>query len=108
MNDHVPHNFGGDFLRPQPVTHVTGEENGIWLVYTMWSTYVYDFDAGTIERLPGPHTAIYPCDLPCPLRSIERFVVGAPGVWTIAGDQTTVTYSTQTSSTVLVIEREKP
>jgi hypothetical protein len=95
-----------DLLRP--MTTLTGGEVGVWFVYTMGSTYVFDFDAGTIERLPGPNTAVYPYDPPRMLRTIERCVVGAPGVWTIVGDQVVVNFSTQTSSQILVIEREGP
>lgn len=68
------------------VTELTGQESGRWKVQTQSSSYVFDFDAGTVTRHPGRGAAPTINDLTRPLRAIEQCRVGAGGAWTMRPD----------------------
>jgi hypothetical protein len=68
------------------VQELTGTECGEWHVHTRGSIHIFDLDAWTVERQPGPNTWADPSDAPRRLRTIERCRVGERGHWTMKSD----------------------
>jgi hypothetical protein len=44
----------------EAVQELTGNEGGVWQVHTRDSIHVFDLDAWTIERKPGPNAQADP------------------------------------------------
>ena len=59
---------------------------GRWRVVTQSSAYIFDFDEGTVERLPGPDATPSINDRPRPIRNIRECRVGKGGWWTMDND----------------------
>lgn len=68
------------------VQELTGSETGRWRVFTRNSSHVFDLDAGTVTRIPGPKAWPGANDRPRPIRSIESCKVGDRGYWTMQTD----------------------
>jgi hypothetical protein len=68
---------------------------------------VFDLDAGTRQRLPGPNTFAHPTDGPRPLREIKICRVGERGYWTMDPGDYLYEHLWQHSSEVQRIERMK-
>lgn len=93
--------------QPKPANELpelTGTESGCWQVFTRDSSHIFDFGAGTVTRVPGPHAWPGSNDRPHPLRTIEACKVGFRGLWTMKTDgwSDTIDYLWHSSS---VIER---
>ena len=87
------------------IAHFTGEEGGVWHVYIEGSVHVFDLDARTVERRPGPDAAVLDSVGPRPLRAIITCAVGVGGDWTIESDDPRITYFLHSSSTIERIEQ---
>jgi hypothetical protein len=83
---------------------LTGTESGSWQVFTRDSSHIFDFEEGSVTRVPGPHAWPGSNDRPHPLRTIEACKVGFRGLWTMKTDgwSDTIDYLWHSSS---VIER---
>jgi hypothetical protein len=68
------------------VHELTGSETGRWEVSTQYSSYLFDFDAGTVLRVPGPSAVEGLSDRPRLIRTIEVCRVGDRGYWTVHTD----------------------
>jgi hypothetical protein len=62
---------------PTTATHLTGREGGLWHAHTIGSLHIFDFDAGTVERLSGAGAAVIDFPGPRPLLEITDCVVGS-------------------------------
>jgi hypothetical protein len=71
---------------PEEVNQLTGTESGCWRVFTRDSIHLFDFDAQTVKRIPGPNAWPTFNDRARPLRSIDACAVGARGHWTMFED----------------------
>ena len=71
---------------PDELQELTGSETGRWRVFTRDSLHIFDFDAGTVTRIPGPKAWPGANDRPRPIRSIESCRVGDRGYWTMQTD----------------------
>lgn len=100
------HEPGGD-TAPVELTQLTGSEGGTWHVVTRDSIHVFDLDAGTVMRKPGPTATPGSSGVAQPLRNIVTCIVGERGYWTLhtAGWSDTVDYYWHYSSIVQRIER---
>lgn len=99
-----------DFEHDQHVDEVdelTGSETGRWCVSTRDSTHIFDFNAGTVMRIPGANATPGGNDRPRPLRSIGVCKVGQRGYWTMHTDgwSPTIDYHWHDTSVVRRIER---
>ena len=74
------------------VQELTGTEGGMWKVHTRDSIHVFDLDAWTVERKPGPRARADPSDAPRRLRIIERCQAGERGHWTMKSDDYFIDY----------------
>lgn len=74
------------------VQELSGAEGGRWVVWTRDSSYLFDLDAGSVIRRPGPTARAGMHDRPRPLRSIEKCRVGSPGYWTMHAEQWSATF----------------
>ena len=91
----------------EAVTELTGNESGVWQIHTRDSIHVFDLDAWTIERKPGPNAQADPSDAPRRLRTIESCQVGERGHWTMKSDDFFIDYYFHHSSRVQRIHRVK-
>ena len=87
------------------VTRLTGAEAGLWEVHTRDSVHLFDLDARTVERRPGPNALLPNIKNVRPLRSISVCEIGERGFWTFPSDDVSVDYLWTNSSTVERIER---
>ncbi len=87
------------------VQELTGSEGGILQVHTRDSIHVFDLDAWTIERKPGPNTWASPSDGSRRLRTIERCRVGERGHWTMKSDDYLIDYYFHYTSVIQRIDR---
>ena len=87
------------------VRELTGGESGCWVVTTEHSEHMFDLDAGTVERVPGPDAVPFSSDRPRPLRTIEQCQVGKRGYWTVFSDDFMVEFKWHLSTEVLRIVR---
>jgi predicted phosphodiesterase len=90
------------------VTRLTGVESGLWRVRTRDSTHLFDLDAETVERRPGPNALLPNIKDLRSLRSISVCEIGERGFWTFPSDGVSVDYLWTNSSTVERIERLQP
>lgn len=92
---------------PDNVDHLAGTETGRWRVHTMGSVHLFDFEAQTVTRIPGEHSAPSFNDRARPLRSIDACTVGARGHWTMFTDgwSETVDFYWHDTSIIQRIER---
>jgi hypothetical protein len=94
---------------PDPVLELTGRESGVWKVKTRRSEYLFDFEKGTVTRIPGADAGSTINDGTRPLRRIEICLVGERGRWTMLADDFHVDYYYwQVSSAVSRIEKVNP
>lgn len=86
---------------------LTGSEGGTWRVVTRDSQHFFDFDKGSVTRVPGLDASPSINDRPRPLRSIDALKVGARGRWSMGTDgwSETVDFFWHISSTIARIER---
>lgn len=86
---------------------LTGVESGRWRVTTRNSSHIFDFDAGTVTRVPGPDAIPTVNDRPRPLRSIVACTVGQRGYWTMHTDERSeaIDFYWHLSSAIRHIER---
>ena len=98
----------GPIEPPEEVQELTGIESGRWRVFTQGSSHLFDFEAGTVTRIPGPTAWPGANDQPRPIRSIERCKVGERGYWTMKTDgwSPSVDYWWHSSSVIRKITRE--
>ena len=89
----------------ETVTELTGNEGGVWHVHTRDSIHIFDLDAWTVERKPGPHARIDPSDTPRRLRTVERCRVGGRGHWTMESDDYLIDYYFHYTSVIQRIDR---
>lgn len=87
------------------VTRLTGAESGLWEVHTRDSVHVFDLDARTVERRPGPNALLPNIKDVRPLRSISVCEVGERGFWSFPSEDVSVDYLWTNSSVVERIER---
>jgi predicted phosphodiesterase len=87
------------------VTELTGSEDGTWQVHTRDSVHVFDLDARTIERRPGPDAVDHHTGGLRKLISINTCRVGDRGFWTFESDDILFDYYWVRSSRVERIER---
>ena len=89
------------------VTELTGIEGGLWQVFTVGSMHLFDLDAGTVTRIPGPTSAPTINDRTRPIRAIGACRVGERGRWTMHTDgwSDTVDHYWQVTSQIVRIER---
>ncbi len=90
------------------LTELTGTEGGVWHVVTRDSVHLFDLDAMTVVRNPGPEANPGLSYMARPLRSILACKVGERGFWTIhaEGFSDVIEYFWHSSSVVQRIERE--
>lgn len=69
------------------VEDLTGVDSGQWQVWTRDSVHVFDFDNGTVTRMPGgdANPGFYDSE-PSVLRHLYFCHVGRPGFWTLEAD----------------------
>jgi hypothetical protein len=86
---------------------LTGTEGGVWHVLTRDSVHVFDLDAMTVTRNPGPGAAPGWKCVAQPLRSIVTCTVGERGYWTMHTEawSATIDFYWHSSSVVRRIER---
>jgi hypothetical protein len=85
---------------------LTGREGGRWrVITTRGSNYVFDLNAGTVERIPGPTATATINDTRRPLRTIDRCQVGATGAWTMQAFDFMIDFYWQACSVIVRIER---
>ncbi|MCU1585947.1 MAG: hypothetical protein JWM49_2503 [Microbacteriaceae bacterium] len=98
----------------EPVEHssgetrdrLTGDEGGRWRVVTRsGSNHLFDLDAGTVERIPGPNASTSINDTCRLLRTIERCEVGSTGGWTMKSVDFMVDFYWQVCTVIVRIER---
>lgn len=90
------------------IDELTGEEGGRWRVVSKSSTYIFDLDAMTTTRIPGPTAGLTINDTTRPIREIERCKVGHRGYWTMLVDDghlDSIDYYWQACSIIRSIER---
>lgn len=91
------------------VTRLTGAESGLWAVHTRDSVHLFNLDAQTVERRPGPNALLANIRDVRQIRSIKVCEIGQRGFWTFPSDGPFVNYLWTFSSVVEHIERvEKP
>ena len=88
----------------ESVQELTGSETGRWLVITRDSSHLFDFDAGTVLRIPGPAAQAGVNDRPRSLRKIDECSVGARGFWTMNADEGSATIEYWWASTSVIQE----
>lgn len=101
------------FGKPLPsestqVTELTMASEGRWLVHTTGSQHLFDFNAGTVERRPGPNTHATTSDGVHALRSIEACAIGARGRWTMQPEDEFTEFLWHVSSVIQHIEPLPP
>ncbi len=85
---------------------LTGDEGGRWRVVTRsGSVHIFDLDAGTVERIPGPNASVSVNDTCRPLRTIERCEVARTGGWTMKSHDFMVDFYWQACTVIVRIER---
>jgi hypothetical protein len=85
---------------------LTGHEGGRWRVITRsGSIHIFDLDAGTVERIPGPNASTSVNDTRRPLRTIERCEVARTGGWTMKSHDFMVDFYWQVCTVIVRIER---
>jgi hypothetical protein len=92
----------------EEIDELTGNEGGRWRVVSRNSTYVFDLDAMTTTRIPGPTAGLTLNDTTRPIRGIDSCKVGERGYWTMLaenGDLDTIDYFWQACSIIRRIER---
>ncbi len=87
------------------VGELTGREDGIWDVVTRDSVHRFDFDAGTVTRIPGPSARPGINDVPRLLMRIYECTVGQRGYWTMHPDAFDIDRYWQHCSLIAGIER---
>ena len=87
------------------VEELTGREDGIWAVVTRDSVHRFDFDAGTVTRIPGPNARPGINDVPRLLKRIYECTVGQRGYWTMHPDAFDIDRYWQYCSLIARIER---
>lgn len=87
------------------VTELTGSEVGRWRVTTQHSHHVFDFEARTVERVPGPDAHPMFDDGLQPLLGIDSCRVGERGLWFIRSFDDLVDYFWHDSTAIRNIER---
>ena len=87
------------------VEELTGREDGIWDVVTRDSVHQFDFDAGTVTRIPGPNARPGINDMPRLLMRIYECSVGQRGYWTMHPDAFDIDRYWQHCSLIARIER---
>ena len=90
------------------VMELRGNEKGRWRVHTRDSTQIFDFDHGTVERVPGPNARAKPDDHPRRLLGINRCRVGERGYWDLKSYEYFIDSYWAVSSLVQRIERISP
>ncbi|KQQ94569.1 hypothetical protein ASF62_10900 [Leifsonia sp. Leaf325] len=65
------------------ITNLATQAAGQWRVHTLTSQHVFDFDAGTVTRLPQFRTVPVAERQPMSLGTIEDATIGRPGRWTV-------------------------
>lgn len=65
------------------VTNLATQAAGQWKVHTLTSQHMFDFDAGTVTRLPQFRTLPAADRQPMSLGTIEDATIGRPGRWTV-------------------------
>lgn len=66
------------------VNELDGTEGGIWRVWTQGSSYVFDLNAMTVTRHPGPSSGRTVNDTTRQIRTIDHCKVGEGGYWTMS------------------------
>jgi hypothetical protein len=91
------------------VDELLGDQDGIWRVRTRDSYYIFDLDAGSVQRFAGPDATASPNDECRRIRDIRRCAVGARGHWTMhtAEGDPDVEHMWQDTSVIRSIEREE-
>jgi hypothetical protein len=71
----------------EEINELTGAETGRWQVWTRDSVHIFDFNSGTVTRMPGPNaeSGVYD-NQPSVLRDLYTCRVGTRGVWTMEAD----------------------
>ena len=87
------------------VMELRGTETGRWKVHTRDSVQLFDFDAGTVERIPGPNARPTNVDHPRPLLAIRKCRVGERGFWDIRSHDFLIDSYWVLSSVIRRIER---
>ncbi|GAA3882521.1 hypothetical protein GCM10022381_25990 [Leifsonia kafniensis] len=82
-----------------------GDEGGLWQVITQGSVHLFDLDAMTVRRIPGPGQPTTINDTIRPIRSILACRVGSPGRWTMHSDDPLLDYYWHITSDIVTIER---
>ena len=89
------------------VDELTGDEGGRWQVFTQGSSYRFDLDAGTVTRIPGPHSSPTINDCQRRILQIKLCRVGFSGYWTMHPDgaEDTTEYFWQATTEIRCIEK---
>lgn len=90
-----------------PVDELTGAEEGQWEVLTQRSSYRFDFEVGTVTRIPGPGSSRTINDCPRRILEIKACRIGSRGYWIMHPDgaEDTTEYFWQSSSEVRQIRK---
>jgi hypothetical protein len=86
------------------VEELHGHEGGVWRVTTVCSSYIMNFQRGTVTRIPGIGSNITFNDFERPLRTLNACKVGETGYWTMKSDDSFADYYTQQSTSIVRIE----
>ena len=88
------------------VDELTGNGGGQWQVFTQRSSYRFDLDAGTVTRIPGPHSSRSINDCQRRILEIKACRVGFSGYWTMHPDgvEDTTEYFWQMTTEIRRIE----
>jgi hypothetical protein len=89
----------------ETMRELTGTEGGVWHVHTRDSIHVFDLDAWTVERKPGPNTWSDSSDGRRRLRTIKACRVGERGHWTMDSDDFFIDYYFHYSSVIQRIDQ---
>ena len=90
------------------VNRLAGVESGLWEVKTRDSVHLFDLEARTVERRPGPNALLPNLKDMRPIRSIKVCEIGQRGFWTFPSDDPLVHYLWTSTSVIERIERLQP
>ncbi|TFC25171.1 hypothetical protein E3O25_14325 [Cryobacterium sp. TMT1-3] len=85
------------------VEGLNGDESGVWRVTTVCSSYIVNFQRGTVTRIPGVGSNVTFNDFERPLRTLDTCKVGEAGYWTMKSEDSFADYYTQQSTTIVRI-----
>ncbi|TFD67994.1 hypothetical protein [Cryobacterium ruanii] len=68
------------------VERLSGDEDGVWRVTTVGSSYIVNLQRGIVTHLPGVGSNPTIKDLERPLRTLDACMVGEAGYWTMESD----------------------